>query len=117
MNGSNVIKVGPVFNKSCLGFNSRSSSIAEIKVGQRVASVTGCIPNGIFVESINPVTFELTLSKPLSCDVENLEIVILQDPDGSIIQPYRTRWFNNLQPLNAKAGASVTTSDASSPNK
>jgi len=117
VNGSSVIKVGPVFTKYCIGFTAKNSSIAEIKVGQKVASVTNCIPNGIFVESINPVTFELTLSKPLSCDVENLEIVILQDPDGSIIQPFRTRWFGNLQPLIAKPGQSTSVGDPSSPNK
>jgi len=115
--GSNIIKVGPVFTKVCFGFNPKSSSISEIKVGQKIAPVTGYIPNGIFIESVNPATFELTLSKPLSVDIENLEIIILQEPDGSIIQPYRSRWFNNLQPLNIKSGPSVTTSDAASPNK
>jgi hypothetical protein len=119
VSGSNIIKVGPVFNKACFGFNSKSSSISEIKAGQKISAVAGYIPNGIFVESVDPVNFELTLSKPLSVDVENLEITILQEPDGSVIQPYRTRWFNNLQPLNSSSSRITTTStisgDPSSP--
>jgi hypothetical protein len=117
VSGSNVIKVGPVFTKTCYGFKPVTVSINEIRQNQHVLASPGCIPSGCSIESVNVDTFELTLDRPSSCDIENLKITIQQEPDGSVIQPYRTRWFNNLQPLNIKVGTSIKTSDPSSPNK
>ena len=115
--GSNIIKVGPVFTKTCYGFKPVTVSIGDIKVGQQFNSIPNFIPNGTFIEGVNNETFEVVLSNPSSGDVENLQIVIQQEPDGSVIQPYRTRWFGNLQPLSMKVGTGLQTNDPSSPNK
>ena len=94
--GSNIIKVGPVFYKSCNGRDKKVSSISEISIGHQV--VGGCIPNGTIVRDIDIQNSEIILSKQLSCDMETTITFLISDP-GSVVQPYRTRWFGNLQPL------------------
>lgn len=109
--GSNVIKVGPIFTKNSIGSNTKVSSISEISIGQQIISgsvpngvVGGYIPNGTIVKDINLQTSEITLSKSLNFNSDNQVVSFLVGDAGSVIQPYRTRWFNNLQPLlNASA--------------
>jgi hypothetical protein len=95
--GSNVVKVGPLFTKNCIGSNKKISSISEILIGQQI--IGGTIPNGTIVTSINLETSEITLSKSLNFNSDNQVVSFLVGDAGSVIQPYRTRWFNNLQPL------------------
>jgi hypothetical protein len=94
--GSNIIKIGPVFYKSCNGRDKKVSSISDISIGQQV--VGGCIPNGTIVKNIDLQNYEVELSRSLSCDLET-EIEFLFSDPGSVVYPYRTRWFGNLQPL------------------
>jgi hypothetical protein len=94
--GSNIIKVGPVFYKSCNGRDKKVSSISEINIGHQI--IGGCIPNGTIIRSIDIQKSEVTLSRELSCDLETTVTFLVSDP-GSVVQPYRTRWFGNLQPL------------------
>jgi hypothetical protein len=100
---SNIIKVGPLFTKKCGSRKESSASISDIAVGLQV---TGrCIPNGTLIKSIDPINFELTLSKKVSCSAENVPICI-SPSDGNfndVVYPYRTRWFSNLYPLSSKA--------------
>jgi len=95
--GSNVIKVGPLFTKNCIGSNKKVSSISDISIGQQI--IGGVIPNGTIVTDINLETSEITLSKSLNFNSDNQVVSFLVGDAGSVIQPYRTRWFNNLQPL------------------
>lgn len=119
--GSTTLKVGPVFFKNCsnlgglstgnrqssdvttFGSGSRErssnnvvSNFSEISLGSQV--IGNGIPNGTIVKSVNPQTFEITVNRVISTDLTNLEVTFLQDPSANV-QPYRTRWFNNLQPL------------------
>jgi hypothetical protein len=112
--GSNVIKVGPIFTKNSIGSNTKVSSISEILTGQQIIIGTtpngntsngngnngnGTIPNGTIVTSINLETSEITLSKSLNFNSNNQAVSFLIGDSGSVVQPYRTRWFSNLHTL------------------
>ena len=124
--GSNVIKVGPLFTKNIIGGNKTTSSISEILTGQQIIIGTtpngntssgngnngngngnngngntsnGTIPNGTIVTSINLETSEITLSKSLNFNSNNQAVSFLIGDSGSVVQPYRTRWFSNLHTL------------------
>jgi hypothetical protein len=59
----------------------------------------GTIPNGTIVTSINLETSEITLSKSLNFNSNNQAVSFLIGDSGSVVQPYRTRWFSNLHTL------------------
>jgi len=90
------IKVGPVFTRSCIGSSKKVSALSEVEKGQQV--IGDLIPNGTVVEEIDLPNSKIKLSKSVTCDMQNVNISILQYT-GSIVQPYRTRWFNNLHSL------------------
>lgn len=135
--GSTILKLGPVFFKSCSGniggsgtsgvsskgtdsssgYNTNqgfgsggvgsgvgsgvggkkvSSSFSEISLGSQL--VGKGVPNGTIVKSVNLDTSEITVNRIISGDLSNVEVTFLQDPSVNV-QPYKTRWFNNLQPL------------------
>jgi hypothetical protein len=93
---TNVIKVGPVFSKNCIGSNKKVSSLSEVAVGNQI--IGNSIPNGTYVTDIDIELSQVKISKNITCDLENSQVSFLQDP-GTVVMPYRTRWFNNLQPL------------------
>lgn len=108
---TNVVKVGPVFSKSCIGSNKKTSSISEIGVGNQL--IGNGIPNGVYVTSINVVDSEVTISKNIECNIINNTISFLQNP-GDVVYPYRTRWFNNLQPISMRNASSSNPNSGSS---
>jgi hypothetical protein len=66
------------------------------------ATITAAnIPSGTIVKNIDLQNYEVELSRSLSCDLET-EIEFLFSDPGSVVYPYRTRWFGNLQPLSTK---------------
>lgn len=96
--GSNKIKCGPVYYKSCSGSKSVNSNISDLSIGNLV--VGDSIPGGTVVRDINTDTSEITLNRVISIDFTDSEVTFIQDP-SIVVQPYRTRWFGNLQPLSA----------------
>jgi hypothetical protein len=109
--GSNIVKLGPMFVKNCSGGLSgrKVSSMQELKVGQQMIGPN--IPSGSVITEINYGSFEVTLSKIINFDSEtwisensgsavfSVQFLVEEAQPGTVIQPYRTRWFNNLQPM------------------
>ena len=118
---STILKLGPVFYKSCsanIGGGTTGRNVADPEIfptvglaggGKKVISnfseitlgsqlIGNGIPNGTIIKSIDAQNQEVTVNRIISTDLSNSELTILQDPSVNV-QPYRTRWFNNLQPL------------------
>jgi len=98
-NGNSFIKVGPVYYKNCSGSTKNTiSNISEISIGSVV--IGDGIPSGTVVRSVDIDNSQITLNRSISTNLVDSQITFVQDP-SVFVQPYRTRWFNNLQPLSA----------------
>jgi len=91
-----VVKVGPVFLKNCSSVKSVNSNLSEVSIGN--LAIGDGVPTGTVVRSIDINNSEVTLSRSISCDIEGSQITFIQDL-SDFVQPYRTRWFGNLQPM------------------
>jgi hypothetical protein len=101
---TSVVKVGPVFLKNCSGGKSVNSNLSEVGIGN--LAIGDGVPSGTVVRSIDINNSEVTLSRSISCNIESSQITFIQDL-SDFVQPYRTRWFNNLQPLTIKNSSSI----------